>query len=47
MRWIVERNFAWLENFRRIAVDYEFYANTAETMVQIEFIALIINKYLN
>ena len=24
LRWIVERSFSWLENFRRIAMDYEF-----------------------
>lgn len=23
-RWIVERAFAWLENFRRLTIDYEF-----------------------
>ncbi|WP_356948250.1 transposase, partial [uncultured Bacteroides sp.] len=24
-RWIVERAFAWLENFRRLTIDYEFH----------------------
>lgn len=32
-KWIVERFFSWLENFRRIAMDYELCSNTAETMV--------------
>jgi putative transposase len=29
-RWIVERSFAWLENFRRLTIDYEYHADTAE-----------------
>ncbi len=44
-RWIVERSFAWLENFRRLTIDYEFLANTAEAMVQLAFIQIITNKY--
>ena len=32
-RWIVERSFAWLENFRRLTIDYEYHADTAEAMV--------------
>ena len=30
LRWIVERSFSWLGNFRRIAMDYEFYSDTGE-----------------
>lgn len=30
--WIVERSFAWLENFRRLTIDYEYYAETAVTL---------------
>lgn len=44
IRWIVERSFSWLENFRRIAMDYEFYSNTGETMVQLAFCRLMYNK---
>ena len=33
-RWIVERSFSWLENFRKLTIDYEFLAETAETMVR-------------
>ena len=28
LRCIVERSFSWLENFRRIAIDHEFYSDT-------------------
>ena len=44
LRWIVERSFSWLENFRRIAMDYEFYSDTGETMVQLAFCRLMYNK---
>lgn len=43
-RWIVERSFAWLENFRRLAIDYEFHAETAVTMIQLAFCFLMLNK---
>lgn len=36
-RWIVERSFAWLENFRRLTIDYEFLAETAVSMIQLAF----------
>ncbi|MEE0997715.1 MAG: IS5 family transposase, partial [Paludibacteraceae bacterium] len=43
-RWIVERSFAWLENFRRLTIDYEFHAETAVTMIQLAFCFLMLNK---
>lgn len=36
-RWIVEGIFAWLENFRKQTIDYEFYVDTAEAMGQLAF----------
>ena len=45
-RWIVERAFAWLENFRRLTIDYEFHADTAETMVQLAFCKIMLNKII-
>ena len=44
LRWIVERSFSWLESFRRIAMDYEFYSDTGEAMVQLAFCRLMYNK---
>ena len=44
LRWIVERSFSWLENFQRIAMDYEFYSDTGEAMVQLAFCRLMYNK---
>ena len=45
-RWIVERSFAWLENFRRLTIDYEYHADTAETMVQLAFCKIMLNKFV-
>ena len=45
-RWIVERSFSWLENFRRLTIDYEFLAQTAEAMVLIAFIQIMLNKFI-
>ena len=39
--WTVERSFAWLENFRRLTIDYEFLADTAEAMVQLAFTQIL------
>ena len=44
-RWIVERSFAWLENFRRLTIDYEFLADTAGAMVQLAFTQIVLNKF--
>ena len=45
IRWIVERSFAWLENFRRLTIDYEYLADTAEAMVQLAFIQIMLSKF--
>ena len=44
LRWVVERSFSWLEDFRRIAMDYEFYSETGVAMVQLAFCRLMYNK---
>ncbi len=36
-----------LENFRRLTIDYEFLAETAEAMVQIAFIQIMLNNLSN
>ena len=45
-RWIVERFFAWLENFRRLTIDYEYCADTAQAMVQLAFCKIMLNKFI-
>ena len=44
LRWIVERSFALLYNFRRVALDYEFYSESSEAMIQIAFAKTMLNK---
>ena len=33
-RWIVERTFAWLGNFRRLSKDFEILTKTAEDIIR-------------
>ena len=44
-RWKIERLFAWLHNFRRIVVRYEYYAENYLGFVQLGCI-LILLRYL-
>ena len=43
-RWIIERTFSWLENFRRLAKDYEYTVSSSVAMVYLAFIMLAINN---
>ncbi len=44
MRWVVERTFAWLGNYRRLSKDYETLVMTAENMVRIAMLRITIAK---
>ncbi|RKU11170.1 IS5/IS1182 family transposase [Candidatus Poribacteria bacterium] len=44
LRWIVERTFSWFGRFRRLTLDYERSAETAEAMVYIASIYLMQNR---
>ena len=43
-RWIVERTFAWLTDYRRLARDYEIIPSTAEAWIRITMIHLTLRK---
>lgn len=43
-RWIVERTFAWLENFRRLSKDFEYLLESSQAMLYLASIKLILNK---
>ena len=47
LRWIVERSFSWLENFRRLSVDHEFLAESSLAIIQLAFIKLLLRSCLN
>ncbi len=44
IRWIVERTFAWLGNYRRLSKDYEILTTTAENMVRIALLRIMVAK---
>jgi putative transposase len=41
-RWIVERTFAWLENFRRLSQDFEYLLESSQAMLYWASIKLIL-----
>ena len=45
-RWVVERSFAWLSNFRRLAKDYEKSIECSKAMIIIAAITITLNKLL-
>ena len=44
MRWVVERTFAWLGHYRRLSKDYEILKLTAENMVRIAMLRIMVAK---
>lgn len=44
-RWIVERTFAWLENFRRLSKDFEYLLESSQAMLYLASLKLILNKF--
>ena len=43
-RWIVERTFAWLGQYRRLSKDYEELCENSEAMIQIAMIQLMLHR---
>lgn len=43
-RWVVERTFAWIGNNRRLARDFERFAETAKALFQIAMIKLMARR---
>ena len=43
-RWVVERTFAWMNTFRRLAKDFEITISSQETMVIISHVMLLIRR---
>jgi putative transposase len=41
-RWVVERTFAWLNNYRRLSKDYERLPETSEAFIQIAMMRLML-----
>lgn len=43
-RWVVERTFGWLGDYRRLSKDYEFHEATSETMIYVAMIHLMLKR---
>ncbi|SFM24601.1 Transposase DDE domain-containing protein, partial [Nitrosomonas communis] len=43
-RWVVERTFSWLGNFRRLSKDFEILPGTAENMIRIAMMKITLAK---
>ena len=43
-RWVVERTFGWLLNYRRHSKDYEVLTDSSEAMLQITMIHLLVRR---
>lgn len=43
-RWVVERTFAWLGRYRRLAKDYDLLPKTTETFIYIAMTHLILKR---
>jgi len=44
-RWVVERTFAWLNNFRRHSKNYEVLTCNSEAIVMIAMIAILLRRF--
>ena len=43
-RWVVERTFAWLFNYRRHSKDFEVLKRNSEAMIQISMIHILVRR---
>ena len=43
-RWVVERTFGWLSNYRRLSRDYEYWTATGEAVVQVAMIHIMLRR---
>jgi len=43
-RWVVERTFGWLMNYRRLCRNYEYWNETSETVVKVAMIHIMLRR---
>jgi transposase len=43
-RWIVERTFAWINRFRRLARDFKRYARTVTAFIRLAMIRIMLRR---
>jgi transposase len=44
-RWVVERTFSWLSNYRRLSKHYEYWDETGEAMIHLAMIHLMLRRF--
>jgi putative transposase len=43
-RWVVERTFAWLGNYRRLSKDYEYWVYSSDAMIYTALIHVMVRR---
>lgn len=43
-RWVIERTFAWLNQYRRLSKDYEYLVTTADAMLYAAMVRLMLRR---
>jgi putative transposase len=43
-RWVIERTFAWISNYRRLSKDYERLPETSEAFILLAFIHVLLRR---
>jgi len=43
-RWVVERTFAWLGNYRRLSKDYEYWLDSSDAMIYAAMTHLMVRR---
>jgi putative transposase len=43
-RWVVERTFSWLSNYRRLSKHYEYRDDTGEALIHLAMIHLMLRR---
>ena len=46
-RWVVERTFGWLGNYRRLSKDYEYLPESSEAMIHLAMIHIMVRRLAN
>lgn len=43
-RWVVERTFAWLGNYRRLSKDYEYWLQSSDATIYVAMVHLMVRR---
>lgn len=43
-RWVSERTFAWLGNYRRLSKDYEYWVYTSDAMIYAALVHIMVRR---